>query len=88
MPRAGFEPGSLNERLLEFDTRSKPLGHRGRFFQDIKTLSNSFVCMWTSKLIRLSSLVKIFVSIGKSEPAILTKLCRVMSKTKNYKNIK
>ena len=30
MPRAGFEPGSLSEHLLEFDTRSKLLGHHGR----------------------------------------------------------
>ena len=30
MPQAGFEPGSLSERLLEFDTRSKLLGHHGR----------------------------------------------------------
>ena len=32
MPRAGFEPGSLSDRLLEFDTRSEPLGHHGRFY--------------------------------------------------------
>ena len=37
MPRAGFEPGSLSERLLEFDTRSKQLGHHGR-------LSNTLIC--------------------------------------------
>ena len=30
MPRAGFGPGSLSERLLEIDTRLKPLGHHGR----------------------------------------------------------
>ena len=28
----GFEPGSSSEFLLEFGTRSKPLGHHGRFF--------------------------------------------------------
>ena len=32
MPRAGLEPEPLTERLLEFDKRSKPLGHHGRFF--------------------------------------------------------
>ena len=31
MDQAGFKPGSLSERLLEFDTRSEPLGHHGRF---------------------------------------------------------
>ena len=30
MPEAGFKPGSLSECLLEFDTRSNPLGHHGR----------------------------------------------------------
>ena len=30
-PERGFEPWSSSECLLEFDTRSKPLGHHGRF---------------------------------------------------------
>ena len=30
MPQAGFKPGSSRERLLEFDTHSKPLGHHCR----------------------------------------------------------
>ena len=29
-PEQGFKPGSSSECLLEFDTRSKPLGHHGR----------------------------------------------------------
>ena len=31
-PQVEFEPGSLSEHLLEFDTRSKPLGHQSHFF--------------------------------------------------------
>ena len=30
-PQVEFEPGSLSEHLLEFDTRSKPLSHHSRF---------------------------------------------------------
>ena len=30
-PQAAFEPRSLRERLLYFDTHIKPLGHHGRF---------------------------------------------------------
>ena len=44
MPPVGFEPGSLSERLLEFDTRSKPLGHHGRSQVYIKKKQNSFMC--------------------------------------------
>ena len=31
-PQVEFEPGSLSEHLLEFDTRSKPLDHQSHFF--------------------------------------------------------
>ena len=43
MPLAGFEPGSLSERLLEFDTRSKPLGHHGRFYPTATYFKEKFL---------------------------------------------
>ena len=46
-PDQGFKPGSSSACLLEFDTRSKPLGHHGRFFvascDKIKTLKINFL---------------------------------------------
>ena len=35
-PEQGFEPRSSSECLLEFDTRSKPLGYHGRLMGAVK----------------------------------------------------
>ena len=46
MPQAEFEPGSLSECLIEFDTRSKPLGHHGQFLIAVVHILKSAFVFW------------------------------------------
>ena len=60
-PRAGFEPGSSSECLLEFDTRSKPLGHHSRFFLPMfisYQMGPNLFSSFQEKLIKVSNCLK------------------------------
>ena len=59
MPRAEFDPGCLSEHLLEFDTRSKPLDHHGRFLETVINQSFTFIKL-VDKIIECSTKKKIF----------------------------
>ena len=59
MPRAEFDPGCLSEYLLEFDTRSKPLGHYDRFLETVINQSFTFIKL-VDKIIECSTKKKIF----------------------------
>ena len=51
-PEQGFKPGSSSECLLEFDTRSKPLGHHGRLvFTIIEARKIPWCCCLAIRLI-------------------------------------
>ena len=45
-PERGFKPGSSSECLIEFDTRSKPLGHHGQFLIAVVHILKSAFVFW------------------------------------------
>ena len=56
-PEREFEPGSLSECLLEFNTHSKPLSHHGRFNRTYYNLLNIIHKMLTPKVTKTSRLL-------------------------------
>ena len=72
--QAGFEPGALSERLLEFDARSNPLGHHGSLMQYYFTIKYRFK--------KCSFQTKAFAREGKSYTWLIPSLQKFRAEKK------